>query len=89
MPKKRPPPRFENMSFSDNFVLLYICLYSRALCWEILGFIPALMLGSAKIATVAYSSLFCLYSLHTKKQQLLILLYSALCWLFLEGFFFQ
>ena len=69
---------FENMCFSDNYVLLYICLYSRALCWEILGFIPALMLGSAKIATVAYSSLFCLYSGHTKKQQLLILLYTAL-----------
>ena len=43
---------------TDNFVLLYICLYSRALCWEILGFIPALMLGSARIATVAYSILF-------------------------------
>ena len=75
------------MCFADNFVLLYICLYSRALCWEILGFIPALMLGSAKIATVAYSSLFCLYSLHTKKQQLLILLYTALFWYFLEGIF--
>ena len=77
------------MFFSDNFVLLYICLYSRALCWEILGFIPALMLGSAKIATVAYSSLNCLYSRHTKKQQLLILAYSALFWNFFRRIFFS
>ena len=60
---------FEHKFFSDNFVLLYICLYSRALCWEILGFIPALMLGSAKIATVAYSILFYLYSRPTKKKK--------------------
>ena len=72
-----------------NFVLLYICLYSRALCWEILGFIPALMFGIATIATVAYSSLFCLYSGHTKKQQLLILLYSALFCIFVSTFFFN
>ena len=75
--------------FPVDFILLYICLYSLALCWEILGFIPALMLGSAKIATVAYSSLFCLYSLHTKKQQLLILLYTAWFLVFLEGILFQ
>ena len=45
------------------------------------------MLGSAKIATVAYSSLFCPYSGPRKKQQLLILLYTALFWNFLEGIF--
>ena len=61
--------------FPVNFVLLYICLYALALCWEILGIIPALMLGSAKIATVAYSSLFCLYSRPTKKTTVA---YSAL-----------
>ena len=71
---------------SSKYRLVYnICHYSRALCWEILGFIPALMLGSAKqFFILSYSvfmrfprktisCLFCFYLLYTA------FVYKAFC----------